>query len=249
MEKNGLSYLAEVIGNDPRTNVGLLQVLKLPRSFSHIPLTLSDEVHQIGSFVMAITSPLDFSPTPSIGLVTGSESFFSNFVFPFTYLASAFPGGPAEGGSPVLDLDGRLVGISVASVPEVRSSYVVPTRALIRLHAQLEAQGSVQYGGLPVEFAERPDRLNVAKEIYVSEILPGSSACKAGLQEGDVLRDIDGLPVESINQLRDTIFFAEIGDFLSLEFERDDERLSFALPIEPLAAMAASAAPHTSSAP
>lgn len=249
VEKDGLSYLAEVIGNDPRTNVGLLQVLKLPRSFSYIPLTLSDDVHQIGSFVMAITSPLDFSPTPSIGLVTGSESFFSNFVFPFTYTRVGIPGGPAEGGSPILDIDGRLVGISVASVPEVRSSYVVPTRALIRLHAQLETQGSVQYGGLPVEFAERPDRLNVDKEIYVSEILPGSSASEAGLQKGDILRDINGLPAESINQLRDTIFFAEIGDFLSLEFERDDKRLSFALPIETLTAMTTSAVPNTSSEP
>jgi len=249
VEKNGLSYLAEVIGNDPRTNVGLLQVLKLPRSFSFIPLTPPDEVNPIGSVVMAITSPLDFNPTPSIGLVTGAESFFSNFVFPFTYTRVGIPGGPAEGGSPILDLDGRLVGISVASVPEVRSSYVVPTQALIRLHAQLEAAGSVQYGGLPVEFAERPDRLNVAKEIYVSDILPDSSASEAGLQKGDILRDINGLPAESINQLRDTIFYAEIGEFLSLEFERDNKRLSFALSIEPLATMATSAAPDTSLAP
>ncbi|RKX36229.1 MAG: hypothetical protein DRP71_00765 [Verrucomicrobia bacterium] len=249
VEKNGLSYLAEVIGNDPRTNVGLLQVLKLPRSFSFIPLTLSDEVHEIGSVVMAITSPLDFNPTPSIGLVTGAESFFSNFVFPFTYSRVGIPGGPAEGGSPILDLDGRLFGISVASVPEVRSSYVVPTRALIRLHAQLEATGSVQYGGLPMEFAERPDRLNVAKEIYVSELLPDRSASEAGLQRGDILRNINGLPAESINQLRDSIFYAEIGEFLSLEFERDNKRLSFALPIEPLATMATSAAPDTSSTP
>jgi len=234
VEKNGLSYLAEVIGNDPRTNVGLLQVLKLPRSFSFIPLTLSERAHEIGSVVMAITSPLDFSPTPSIGLITGSESFFSNFVFPFTYTRVGIPGGPAEGGSPILDLDGHLVGISVASVPEVRSSYVVPTRALIRLHAQLEANGSVEYGDLPVKFAERPDRLNVAKEIYVSAILPGSSADEAGLQEGDILRHINGQSANSINQLQDTIFYAEIGEFLTLEFERDNKRLSFALPIEPL---------------
>jgi serine protease Do len=245
VEKNGLSYLAEVIGNDPRTNVGLLQVLKLPRSFSYIPLTLSEEIPEIGSVVMAITSPLDFNPTPSIGLVTGSESFFSNFVFPFTYTRVGIPGGPAEGGSPILDLEGRLLGISVASVPEVKSSYVVPTRALIRLHTQLEATGSVRYGGLPVEFAERPDRLNVAKEIYVSEILPNSSASEAGLQKGDILRDIDGGPAESINQLRDTIFFTEIGEFLSLEFERDNERLSFALPIEPFASMAISTTQET----
>lgn len=249
VEKDGLSYLAEVIGNDPRTNVGLLQVLKLPRSFSFIPLTLSEEIHEIGSVVMAITSPLDFNPTPSIGLVTGSESFFSNFVFPFTYSRVGIPGGPAEGGSPILDLNGRLFGISVASVPEVRSSYVVPTRALIRLHAQLEATGSVRYGGLPMEFSERPDRLNVAKEIYVSEILPDSSASEAGLRKGDILRDINGLPAESINQLRDIIFYAEIGEFLSLEFERDNKRLSFALPIESLATMATSVAPDTSPTP
>ena len=243
VEKNGLPYLAEVIGNDPRTNVGLLQLLKLPRSFSFIPLTLENEIHEIGSVVVAITSPLDFSPTPSIGLVTGFESFFSNFVFPFTYTRVSIPGGPAEGGSPILDLDGHLVGISVASVPEVRSSYVVPTRALVRLHTQLEAVGSVRYGGLPVEFAERPDRLNVAKEIYVVEILSDSSASESGLQKGDVLRDIDGQPAESINQIRDTIFYSEIGKFLSLEFERENKRLTFALPINSLSTMGTPDAP------
>ncbi|MEZ5275658.1 MAG: PDZ domain-containing protein [Opitutaceae bacterium] len=234
VEKNGLSYLAESIGNDPRTNVGLLQVLKLPRSFSHIPLETTTESPEIGSLVMAITSPLDFNPTPSIGLVTGSESSFSNFVFPFTYLRVGIPGGPAEGGSPILNLEGQLVGISVASVPEVRSSYVVPTRALVRLHEQLKTAGTVRYGALPIEFSERPDRLNVAKEIYVSQVNPESSAGKAGLKEGDVLRSINEEPLTSLSMLRDAIFFSEIGSFLRLEINREDKTLGFALPIEPL---------------
>jgi S1-C subfamily serine protease len=249
VEKNGLSYLAESIGNDPRTNVGLLQVLKLPRSFSHIPLEIDSRPPKIGSIVMAITSPLDFNPTPSIGLVTGSESSFSNFVFPFTYLRVGIPGGPAEGGSPVLDLEGRLIGISVASVPEVRSSYVVPSRALARLHAQLKTTGSVRYGALPVEFSERPDRLNVAKEIYVSQVQPESSAGKAGLKEGDVLRAINEEPIQSVSQLRDAIFFAEIGSFLRLEINREDKILGFALPVEPLAQVSGPLSPPAPATP
>lgn len=249
VEKGGLSFLAEPIGNDPKTNVGLLQVLKLPRSFSHIPLEATPEPDEIGSIVMAITSPLDFNPTPSIGLVTGTESSFSNFVFPFTYLRVGIPGGPAEGGSPVLNLNGRLVGISVASVPEVRSSYVVPTRALVRLHDQIRSTGSFRYGALPVEFSERPDRLNVAKEIYVSQVNPDSSAGMAGLEEGDVLRSINEKPLGSVNELRDAVFYSDIGSFLRLEILREDKLLGFALPIESLSDLASASTPSAPATP
>ncbi len=249
VEKNGLSYLAESVGNDPRTNVGLLQVLKLPRSFSHIPLEVTDHQQEIGSIVMAITSPLDFNPTPSIGLVTGTESSFSNFVFPFTYTRVGIPGGPAEGGSPILNLDGHLVGISVASVPEVRSSYVVPTRALINLHTQLMNTGTVQYGAIPVEFSERPDRLNVAKEIYVSRISPDSSAAKAGMQEGDVLRSIDGAAVNSMNRLRDAVFYAAIGSSLQFEIDRGETTMIFPLVVENLADMPTTSTPASPATP
>jgi S1-C subfamily serine protease len=249
VEKNGLSYLAESVGNDPKTNVGLLQVLKLPRSFSHIPLEAANGIQKIGSVVMAITSPLDFNPTPSIGLVTGAESSFSNFVFPFTYTRVGIPGGPAEGGSPILNLDGHLVGISVASVPEVRSSYVVPTRALVRLHAQLKSTGTVRYGAIPVEFSERPDRLNVAKEITAAQVSPNSSAAKAGLAEGDVLRSIDGQAVNKMNHLRDAIFYAEIGATLKFDVEREGTRLTFDLPVEALEDMPTASTPASPATP
>lgn len=249
VEKNGLSYLAESVGNDPKTNVGLLQVLKLPRSFSHIPLEAANGIQNIGSVVMAITSPLDFNPTPSIGLVTGAESSFSNFVFPFTYTRVGIPGGPAEGGSPILNLEGHLVGISVASVPEVRSSYVVPTRALVRLHAQLKDTGTVRYGAIPVEFSERPDRLNVAKEITATQVGPDSSAAEAGLEEGDVLRSIDGKTVNTMNHLRDAIFYAEIGATLRFDVDRNGTSLTFDLPVEALEDMPVASTPASPATP
>ena len=249
VEKDGLSYLARSVGNDPKTNVGLLQVLKLPRSFSHIPLEVTNGPQKIGSVVMAITSPLDFNPTPSIGLVTGAESSFSNFVFPFTYTRVGIPGGPAEGGSPLLNLDGHLVGISVASVPEVLSSYVVPTRALVRLHQQLKDTGTVQYGAIPVEFSERPNRLNVAKEIIAAQVDPDSSAAEAGLKQGDVLRSIDGEIVTTMSGLRDAIFYAEIGTSLRFEVERDESTLTFDLPVEALEDMPHASTPASPATP
>jgi S1-C subfamily serine protease len=233
IEQDGLSYLAESIGNDPNTNVGLLQVLKLPERFAFIPLPESPETPVIGSMALAITSPLEFDPSPSLGLVTGFESRFANFVFPFTYTRIGIPGGPAEGGSPVLDLSGKLMGITVASVPEIRSTYIVPSRALARIKRDLETHRRVNYGWLPVEFLEQPDRLNFERQIVVAEVQPGSSAELAGLRAGDVLRAVGGEPAGDLNALRDRIFYARIGDFLMLGVEREGRNLEFALPVEP----------------
>lgn len=243
IEKDGLSYLAENIGSDPRTNIGLLQVVKLPEKFGIIPLPASDEPLPVGMEVVAVTSPLEFDPSPAAGLITGYESEFSSYHFPVTYLRINIPGYPGEGGSPVLDRQGRLVGIAVASLPEVRASYVVPARALARIVEDLAAHGRVLYGALPVEFSEGPDAQNVSRQVFIASVVPGSSSARAGLRAGDIVRRLGSATVHRINDVRDAIFYARVGQFVVMEIEREGRRMEFALQVEARPDAAPPAAP------
>lgn len=234
VEIGGLSYLADVIGSDERSNTALLQLVNLPARFAFV--NISEEVPDfaIGDFAFSVTSPLDFAPTPKFGLVTGFESHFAEIVFPFTYTRLGIPIGPAEGGSPVFNADGQLVGIAIATLPEVGSSYIVPAKALRRIIDELTNHRKVRYGLLPIEFEEKGDSYNLEKEIAVKSIVAGSPASRAGLQKGDVLLSADSQSIDSLNQLRDLVFYKTPGEFLLLNVKRDNKTLEFAILLEPI---------------
>lgn len=232
IEQNGLPYLAELVGFDPITDLALLQLVKLPERFGVIPIEDAAKKLPVGSLALAITSPLEFDPTPFLGLVAGYESYFTSFRFPFTYMRVTIPAGPGENGSPVLSLHGKLAGISVASLPDVRSSYLVPARALARIVADLSALGRVAYSDLPIDFVEKPDAANLNRQVVVAGVKPDSSAARADVRTGDIVRLLGTDPVRTIHDVRDALFYARPGEFISLEVEREGRRIPFALPLE-----------------
>lgn len=233
IEQKGISYLAEVIGTDARTNVALLQVINLPKNFGFIELNRNKERQAIGSLAFAITSPLDFKPTPKFGLVTGLESHFAEFIFPLTYTRLSIPIGPAEGGSPVFDANNELIGILMGFIPEVESSYIVPTKALDRIVAQLKTYQKIKYGLLPMEFEEKADEYNIERQVLVKSIVAGSPAERSGLQAKDVITSIGGQAIANLNDLRDLIFFKNPGDFLLFTIKRGAKELEFNILLEP----------------
>ncbi len=232
VEKDGLSFLAEIVGTDPRTNIALLQLVKLPEEFGVIPIEPGGETPPPGSMVFGLSVPLDLEVNSGLGMVSGHESNFADVVFPFTYTRINLPVGNGEGGSPVVDLQGDLVGITVASLPDVRSSYLVPARALPRIIEDLERSGKVAYGELPIEFAERPDPTNTSRLVVVAAVAPDSSAARADVRAGDVVKRLGTSTVRRIHDVRDAIFQARPGQFISLEVERAGKRIPFALPVE-----------------
>lgn len=233
IEQNGISYLADILGADARTNIALLQVINLPKSFDFIELIEDKAPQAIGTFAFAITSPLDFNPTPKFGLVTGFESHFAEIEFPFTYTRLSIPIGPAEGGSPAFDAENELIGIVMATLPEVNSSYIIPTKALARIAKQLKEYQKVRYGVIPVAFEEKADSYNLSKRVLIKSIVSGSPAERGGLRPKDELISLDGAPANSLNNVRNRIFYKSPGEFLLFKVRRDDEELEFAILLEP----------------
>lgn len=232
IEKNGLSYLADVIGSDEKSNLSLLQILNLPKDFSYITIDKTVEHSPIGSFAIAITSPLEFAPSPSYGLITGYESNFSNFTFPFTYTRANIAIGPAEGGSPIFNAEGKFIGINMASMPEVRSSYSIPPKPLKKIVSDFIQYGKVNYAVLPFSMQESSGRFNQERNVTISEIDKNSSVIEAGLKSGDTILEINSTKITSINHARDTIFQQSPGEFLKLKIQREDTVLNFAIPLE-----------------
>jgi len=223
VEKDGAQLLAVPVGSDPISNIALIQLAKPPRGLQFIDLEQGSQTSAIGAIAYAITSPLDFSSTPKLGLVGGQESSFGEIDFPFTYTRVGISSGPAEGGSPVFNIQGQIIGISVATLPEIDSSYVVPIKALNKIVAQLREQKSVQHPTIKATFAERGNPVDLSRKVVVTKLDPNSAAEKSGLLAGDQILEFQGNTIASVNQLRDDIFFSEAGSFATIKVLRGDE--------------------------
>lgn len=234
IEKDGLPYLAQLVGSDPRSKIALLQVVKLPTGFEAIAVDPTRDRPPLGTSVIAISAPLSIDdPSPAVGVLAGFESNFGENVFPFSYARVTIPSGDAESGSPVLDTQGQLIGVSVASLPQYSSSYLVPTRALARIIADLESAGRMTYPSLPIECDEHADTRTLTRQVIISKIPADSAASRAGLRVGDVIRRIDGVTIRRMHDYRDALFFATAGEFLQLEIEREGRLVTFQLMAEP----------------
>lgn len=232
VEIDGIQYLAVPIGSDSVSNLGLLRLAKPPAKVSFVDLSEAAEPPPIGSLAYAITSPLNFGSTPKLGQVTGRESSFQDIAFPFPYLRVSISSGPAEGGSPVFDAQGKLLGISVASLPDIESSYLVPTKPLRRIVESIKSGTPFPYPTVRAMFQERGDPISQSKRVVVQNVLEGSPASQTGLKQGDIVLEYEDQPVTNLNQLRAQIFDSQIGSFVTLLVSRKDEEIEIPIFIE-----------------
>lgn len=224
VEKNGAQLLAVAIGSDPISNIALLRLAKPPKNIQYVDLEDASSKIETGAIAYAITSPLDFSATPKLGLIGGHESSFGDIDFPFTHTRIGIASGPAEGGSPVFNSKGQLIGISVATLPEIASSYIVPTLPLQEIITQLRQKRSVSHPEIKARFEEKGSPIDMSRRVVVSDITKSSNAEKGGLQVGDHILRFQGNEISNVNQLRDAIFFSAPGTFVTFTVERNDEQ-------------------------
>lgn len=226
IEHRDIAYSADLIGADRATNLALLRVNTLPKSFRFLHLADSADIPPIGNFVVRISMPLEFSPTPEWGLISGHESRFGDRSFPTLYIRTSIPAGPGDGGSAYLDLNGRLVGIQVGSLPDISSSYVLPSRAALRIRDDLLFNQEVNYGWIGFEVREE---ISIAdgKRVVLREVFENSPAENAGLIAGDVITRIGDYTVTTLDELRNAMFYTRVGQYSEVLIKRDGESMQF----------------------
>lgn len=222
IEYEGKSYATESIGHDRLTNISVLRVLMPPEEFSIISLDTNVERPALGAIAVSIACPLDFDPSPSMGIFTGMEKKLANQVFPTEYIRTTIPVNAGQGGCPILDINGRFIGMSVASIPDLGGSYCLPVDALVRVRDDLMFSGKIIHSWLGFEVKARLNDLD-SNEVILSKVHAEAPAAKAGLREGDRLLAIGGRKIDEVTDVRGAIFFTRANQFTSIKFERDGE--------------------------
>jgi S1-C subfamily serine protease len=224
-------YLAKLIGKDELCNISLLKIEDAEREFPFISLVDQAEGIKPGSFVIGLTSALEFQVGPTYGIIQSKEIAFGKNLFPTSMLRSSLPLGPGEVGAPVFDLQGRFAGIGHAALPDLSASFLLPAEACLRIRDGLLFSGSVDYGWFGVTVSRKLNNQN-SFEIVVQGTVDGSPASKSTLKVGDVIRKIGGQEVTNRGDLAHAAFFAKPGTLIEFFVSRDGKEVTVPIKVE-----------------
>jgi serine protease Do len=219
------SFAAEKIGSDPVTNIAVLRLLKRPEKLTYIPYKgeeVTQDAFPIGSTIISIGTKLGLDPGPNQGMLTGSHLHYGDHKFVVPYFRSSLAMDGGESGSPVFDTTGHFIGVMIASLPEIRSSFILPAYAVRKIIDDLLSTGTVSYVSLG--FSARQELQTSGQyRISIIQVLKDSPAEKAGLQIHDELKRINQKKISNMEDVAIAIFHLHPGDTAELKILREGQ--------------------------
>jgi S1-C subfamily serine protease len=205
---DGRSFAGKVVGLDKATD---LAVLKIEASDLE-PLAFGDsDGVALGDWVIGIGNPLGIGRTFSLGMVTGKHRHNLGMAAYEDYLQTSAAPSLGDGGGPLLDLEGKVVGMNTAVLGADRGAAIglaIPAKMVKAIYEELVESGSVARGFLGIQLGEldavkaRVLGLDITRGVVVIEVVDDSPAARAGLEKNDAIVEIDGEAVESVWALR-----------------------------------------------
>jgi Do/DeqQ family serine protease len=226
--QDGRDLQAEIVGSDEPSDVAVLKVK--PGNLTQIGLGDSSKV-EVGDFVVAIGNPFGLQNTVTAGIISGlgrsniSPDGYQDFI---QTDASINPG---NSGGALVNLKGELIGINTAILSRTGGNigigFAIPVNMAHTVMEQLVQYGSVKRGLLGVStYVVSPDIAQVyglanAQGALVTQVVEGSAADRAGIKTGDIITTINGAPVKSPAELRNTVGLLRVGDKVDVGLLRD----------------------------
>ena len=217
---DGTRSHAELIGEDTDTDLAVLRIGS-SRALSHVPLGDSSKL-RVGQVAVAIGNPLGFAHTVTSGIVSalGRSLRSSGGRMIENVIQTDAALNPGNSGGPLLDTQGRVVGVNTAIIPGAQAlCFAVAVNSAKWVVTQLFTHGRVRRAHIGLSGSTVPISRRVARfleieqssAVRVSEVQPGSPAGIGGLKEGDLVVGIDGTPVRSIDDLQRLLDESRIG--------------------------------------
>ena len=227
---DGREFKAKVIGADEMSDVALIQVEK-PKNLTALKLADSDKL-RVGDFTVAIGNPFGLGQTVTSGIVSAlGRSMGSDSGTYENYIQTDAAVNRGNSGGPLINLNGELIGINTAilspSGGNAGIAFAIPSNMANNLVQQILEFGEVRRGMLGIKGGELNADLAQAFDIeakkgaFISEVMPGSAADKAGLKAGDVITAINGQAISSFAEMRAKIATSGAGKEIDLTYLRD----------------------------
>lgn len=232
---NDKSYSAQVVGTDPNTDLAVLKIDA--KDLPYIVFANSNNV-QIGQWVLACGYPLNLQTTVTAGIISaksrnlGVNDEGTNPVD--SYLQTDAAVNPGNSGGPLVNTEGKLVGINSAIATPTGSfagyAYAVPSNIVRKVTNDILKYGTVQRAFLgvylpngdnnPMNISFTPNDNTIPGFAVIGTVADGAAA-KAGIQKGDIITRLGDEQINSEADLLGAIASHRPGDEVAVTFVRD----------------------------
>jgi serine protease Do len=223
-------YDAKVIGRDPKTDLALIKIEGV-KDLQPLPLGDSDKL-KVGTWVVAIGSPFGLEQTVTAGIVSAKKRVIGAGPYD-DFIQTDASINPGNSGGPLLDLQGRVVGINTAIVASGQGiGFAIPIDMVKTIVAQLKDKGEVTRGWLGVGIQDLTPELAeyyglvARKGVVVTQVFDGDPAAKAGVQKNDVIIALDGQPVSTGRELSAIVANRAVGDKTKITLLRGGKEMT-----------------------
>lgn len=237
---DGRKLDAKVVGKDPRSDIALIQIQD-PKNLTAIKLADSDAL-RVGDYTVAIGNPFGLGETVTSGIVSalGRSGLNAENYENFIQTDAAINRG--NSGGALVNLNGELIGINTAILApdggNIGIGFAIPSNMVKNLTAQMVEFGQVKRGELGILGTELNSELAKAMKVdaqrgaFVSQVMPNSSAAKAGIKAGDVITTLNGKPVSSFAALRAEVGSMPVGSKVTLGLLREGKPVNVQLELQ-----------------
>lgn len=234
---DGRSIRAEVIGTDPRSDLAVLRI----DAANLTPAELGDSAQlEIGEWVIAVGTPLGYANTVSVGIVSSLnrtiQTSRDNALIDTIQTDAAINQG--NSGGALANAEGQVVGINTIIVSQnggsVGLGFAIPISRAQRIVNDIVQYGHVRYGQLGASIYGRSGLLEIegvraqVQEavgaappkwgLIVNRVWRGTAAAQIGLQQLDVLLEIDGTKLVEPVDLTKALIDKRPGDQIQLKY-------------------------------
>ena len=235
--RDGRVLPGKLVGRDPSTDLAVLRV-----DAKDLPAAnfADSDGAKVGEWVVAIGSPFGLGHTVTVGVLSAKGRGGVGVNAVEDYLQTDASINPGNSGGPLVDLDGRVLGINTMIVSKGQGiGLAVPAAIAKRVATQILKTGRVDRAWIGVGIQDLTPQL--AAEMtgapatggaLVNSIAPTGPAAKAHLEAGDIITTLGGKPVMDAQDVIREVFVHAVGDSIPLEVVRSGKRYQTKVTLE-----------------
>jgi len=237
----GETVPARIVATDTFTDIAVIRVDKTgltPAIFA------TEDTPGIGEYAIAIGSPLDYSNSVTLGIVSGLgrsiENSGSMSLVDLIQTDAAIS--PGNSGGALLDSEGRVIGINVAYIPPSTSGaenigFAIPAATAVKVADELIADGRASHAYLGIGYVsvtsalQQQYSLSRGTGVLVTDVDPQGPAGTAGLKQGDIITDLHGKAMTSETDMILALRDLEAGDEVPVTVDRNGQTVDLTITV------------------
>ena len=228
---DGTSKSAQIVGTDPATDLAVIKI-----EGTNLPTAVFGDSDALrpGQLAIAIGNPLgiEFNRSVTVGVISGLDRVLSVGDSYMRLIQTDAVINPGNSGGPLINGNGEVIGLNSVklNVTAVEGmGFAIPSNQVKRIVEELIETGKVRRAYLGISFLDKSEaslylpNVKIDQGVYVSEVVSGGPAAKAGIREGDVIIEFDGRKINDAGSLIAYLAEKSPGATVVVKFQRQGQ--------------------------